>query len=527
MERSTERGPGSNGLDPLGNPRTQASLDDTEQRLRDLEWALRRRDAVLAAVGFAAERFLGSSDWEASVREVLERLGQAAEVSRVDLFELCHDEAGELNAVPRYQWVATAAGPGSADGGGAEASAVPQSAMARWYSLLRSGQTIHGPVVTFPPQELTPLAAEGIRSLAVVPILEGVECWGALRFVDSVAERDWSAIELEALRTAAGTLGASLYRRRVDEALRQSEDRFRRLTSMAMEGVLIHEQGIILDANPSIARIFGYDLSEVIGRNVLDFVPDAEQRQLVRERMHSDSDGPYEISARHRDGSRIAVEIIGRSASYQGRNVRVASVRDITERKRLEEQTHQLMREQVARAEAEAAQERAAFLAEASKVLGTSFDYHTTLEQLARLAVPRIADYCVVDVVEGEAGFERLGVAHVDRAKELLLRQETRFAAGAVSRDHPVVRVIMEAKPWLVRDVDPDVLRASALNETHLRILEDVAPRSLMTVPLVASGKVLGALTLVVSDSGRRYGEEDLALAEELARRASCSSVVW
>src|SRR5918992_981455 len=151
MERSTERGPGSNGLDPLGNPRTQASLDDTEQRLRDLEWALRRRDAVLAAVGFAAERFLGSSDWEASVREVLERLGQAAEVSRVDLFELCHDEAGELNAVPRYQWVATAAGPGSADGGGAEASAVPQSAMARWYSLLRSGQTIYGAVVTFPP----------------------------------------------------------------------------------------------------------------------------------------------------------------------------------------------------------------------------------------------------------------------------------------------------------------------------------------------------------------------------------------
>src|SRR5918999_1334436 len=290
---------------------------------------------------------------------------------------------------------------------------------------------------------------------------------------------------------------------------------------MAMEGVLMHDNGLILDANPSIARIFGYDLSEVIGRNVLDFVPDPEQRQLVRERMHSDSDGPYEISARHRDGSRIAVEIIGRSASYQGRNVRVASVRDITERKRLEEQTHQLMREQVARAEAEAAQERAAFLAEASKVLGTSFDYHTTLEQLARLAVPRIADYCVVDVVEGEAGFERLGVAHVDRAKELLLRQETRFAAGAVSRDHPVVRVIMEAKPWLVRDVDPDVLRASALNETHLRILEDVAPRSLMTVPLVASGKVLGALTLVVSDSGRRYGEEDLALAEELARRAA------
>jgi PAS domain S-box-containing protein len=520
MERSTRREPASTGIGPLANLRTQAVLDDTEQRLRNLEWALRRRDAVLAAVGFAAERFLGPSDWEASIREVLDHLGRAAEVSRVDLFELCRRAGGELEAVPRYEWVDSPLGSPSTNGstGG---SPVPPSAMARWYALLDKAETIHGPAASFPARERPSLAAAGIRSLAVVPVHEGTECWGALRFVDSVAERDWSAIELEALRTAAGTLGAALYRRRVDDALRQSEDRFRRLTSMAMEGVLIHEHGVILDANPSIARIFGYDLTEVIGRNVLEFVPEAHERELVRQHMLSDSGGPYEISARGRDGSRIAVEIIGRSAPYQGRNVRVASVRDITERKQLEEQTRQLMHEQVARAEAEAAQDRSAFLAEASKVLGTSFDYHTTLEQLARLAVPRIADFCVVDVVEGEAGFERLGVAHVDPAKELLLRQETHFATGVVSRDHPVVRVMMEAKPWLVREVDPDVVRASALNESHLRILEDVAPRSLMTVPLVASGKVLGALTLVVSDSGRRYGDDDLALAEELARRAA------
>ncbi|MDQ3997322.1 MAG: ATP-binding protein [Gemmatimonadota bacterium] len=520
MERSTEREPASTSLGPLGNLRSQSLRDDTEERLRTLEWAVRRRDAVLAAVGFAAERFLGPSDWEASIREVLDHLGRAAEVSRIDLFELCREADGKLAAVLRYEWVDSPLGSPSTNGS-TGASPVPPSAMARWYALLDKAETIHGPAASFPARERASLSAAGIRSLAVVPVHEGTECWGALRFVDSVAERDWSAIELEALRTAAGTLGAALYRRRVDDALRQSEDRFRRLTSMAMEGVLIHEHGVILDANPSITRIFGYDLTEVIGRNVLEFVPDSHERELVRERMLSDSGGPYEISARRRDGSRIAVEIIGRSAPYRGRNVRVASVRDITERKQLEEQTRQLMHEQVARAEAEAAQDRSAFLAEASKVLGTSFDYHTTLEQLARLAVPRIADFCVVDVVEGEAGFERLGVAHVDPAKELLLRQETHFATGVVSRDHPVVRVMMEAKPWLVREVDPDVARASALNETHLRILEDVAPRSLMTVPLVASGKVLGALTLVVSDSGRRYGDDDLALAEELARRAA------
>jgi signal transduction histidine kinase len=103
----------------------------------------------------------------------------------------------------------------------------------------------------------------------------------------------------------------------------------------------------------------------------------------------------------------------------------------------------------------------------------------------------------------------------------MLLRQETHFATGVVSRDHPVVRVITEAKSWLVREVDPAAIEATALNETHFGILKEVAPQSLMTVPLIASNKVLGALTLCSSESGRRYDEEDLTLAEELARRAA------
>src|SRR5918999_6148376 len=124
MERSTERGPASSSVGPLANPHTQASLEDTEERLRNLEWALRRRDAILAAVGFAAERFLGPSEWEASVRDVLDRLGRAAEVSRVDLFELCRDEKGKVKAVPRCEWLA--AHPDSASGRQAgHGSAVP------------------------------------------------------------------------------------------------------------------------------------------------------------------------------------------------------------------------------------------------------------------------------------------------------------------------------------------------------------------------------------------------------------------
>ena len=103
-----------------------------------------------------------------------------------------------------------------------------------------------------------------------------------------------------------------------------------------------------------------------------------------------------------KDGSRIDVEITARNLAYGDVTLRVAAVRDITDRKALQKQERELMREQEARAAAENAEQRAEFLAEASRVLGLSFDYHTTIAQLARLAVPALADYCAVDVIEGE-----------------------------------------------------------------------------------------------------------------------------
>ncbi len=257
MDSGTERGSASSS-GALGGLRSRSEFEDTAEHVRHLEWAVRRRDAIVAAIGFAAERFLGPSDWEASVREVLDQLGHAAEVGRVDLFELCRDQQGKLGAVPRYQWIAKQAAPASPNGATeVTASPVPHSAMTRWYGLLSKGEAIHGPVSSFPAGERPSLTAEGVRSLAVVPVREGAECWGALRFADTETERDWSPIELEAMRTAAGTLGAAIHRRRVDEALRHSEERFRRLTAMATEGVLIHDDGVIVDANPSLARIFG------------------------------------------------------------------------------------------------------------------------------------------------------------------------------------------------------------------------------------------------------------------------------
>jgi PAS domain S-box-containing protein len=200
---------------------------------------------------------------------------------------------------------------------------------------------------------------------------------------------------------------------------------------------------------------------------------------------------------------------------------RVWSFRDVTSRRRAEEQEIELVQEQAARAEAENSQKRASLLAEASRVLSASFDYQTTLAALVRLAVPALADYCALDIVEAEDTFERIGEAHIDPEKSQLLREVARFPKSALTSRHPLMRVLATGAPVLEADVTPAFIRASFAEAGQRRVVEALEPRSLICVPLVTSGKPLGALTLVTSGSGRRYDIADLSLAADLARRAA------
>ncbi|HEY1952113.1 MAG TPA: PAS domain S-box protein [Gemmatimonadaceae bacterium] len=200
---------------------------------------------------------------------------------------------------------------------------------------------------------------------------------------------------------------------------------------------------------------------------------------------------------------------------------RVWSFRDVTARRRAEEQSHALAREQAARAEAENSQKRATLLAEASRVLSASFDYETTLAALVRLAVPAIADYCALDIVEAEDRFERIGEAHVDPRKSQLLREVATFPRSALTDRHPLIRVMTTGAPVLEAEITPDFIDSSFAEPGQRRVVEALAPKSLICVPLATSGKPIGALTLVTSGSGRRFEVADLSLAADLARRAA------
>lgn len=178
------------------------------------EQALRRRDAILEAVSFAAERFLRAPSWQENIQEVLERLGRATEVSRVYIFENHTGEDGSLLTSQRYEWAAPGITPQRDN---PELQSFPWRAggFARWEETLGRGELIDGHVRDFPESERAILVPQDIQSIAVVPIFLGQTWWGFIGFDACRVEREWSAVEKDALKTAADTLGAALQQQQV------------------------------------------------------------------------------------------------------------------------------------------------------------------------------------------------------------------------------------------------------------------------------------------------------------------------
>ena len=163
---------------------------------------------------------------------------------------------------------------------------------------------------------------------------------------------------------------------------------------------------------------------------------------------------------------------------------------------------------------------RLEFLAHASEALAASLDYRQTLGQVASLAVPTHADWCSVQMVD-DGVLRTLAVAHADPTKVQLARElETRWPPDPKARSG-AAEVARTGRSLLVEEVTDEMLVAAARDEEHLQLARELGLRSAMSVPLDAHGQVLGVLTLVGAESGRRYTRADLSFAEDLARRAA------
>jgi signal transduction histidine kinase/CHASE3 domain sensor protein len=198
---------------------------------------------------------------------------------------------------------------------------------------------------------------------------------------------------------------------------------------------------------------------------------------------------------------------------------------------RLEEQAMELERtnlrltETAAEAEAArdaavAARERATLLADTGIVLASSLEYESTLATVVHLVVPRMADWCIIDLVD-EHGVRPLAIAHVDPEKEAWARGLRERYPVELGDEFGVGRVIRTGVAELHAEVTDAQLTATINNAEQRQLMRDLGITSVMIVPLTVAGRVLGAVTFIAAESKRRYATDDLTLAEEFARRAA------
>lgn len=161
------------------------------------------------------------------------------------------------------------------------------------------------------------------------------------------------------------------------------------------------------------------------------------------------------------------------------------------------------------------------FVAEASAILAGSLDYDATLKSLAQLAVPEIADWCAVDILDEDGQVRQIVVAHVDPEKVELARVLGERYPYDPHAAHGVPRVIRTGEPELIREIPNELLDELSADPELLEIVRELGLRSSMVVPLVARGRVLGAITMVSAESGRLFDDRELSLAMDLATRAA------
>lgn len=317
-----------------------------------------------------------------------------------------------------------------------------------------------------------------------------------------VQEADGRSLVVEANRDIT-------FRKRAEAELKESEARFRHVSETvsdyAYELRLLPDDSMALawftDALPKIIGVTPDELKKINSWQQFLHSDDlAVAAQHLNEILAGRSSvADFRIvgkdgSARWvRDFARPMLDETGQTIGVQG------GAQEITERKKNESATR--------------------FLVEASGVLAASLDYETTLQHIVRLCVPELADWCMVHLADGEAPFH--AVAHADPQKAEVAREFHRLFPPDLQRDNVRMAEIRAGRSVLAATVTPEEIAAWVPEPERYALLQRLNVRSILMVPLLSDGRAIGLLLLGITESERRYDEQDLALAEELARRAS------
>jgi PAS domain S-box-containing protein len=338
---------------------------------------------------------------------------------------------------------------------------------------------------------------------------------GVLRTYDLTVEPLYSEAGV-----VTGITGAAVditERKQAEEALKESEERFRVMFNQAAVGIaLVALDGRFIQVNPAMCEITGYSHDELVQTTVQQIShPDEQQLDFENfQKILAREINGYSVEKRffRKDGSIVWVNVTASAVwDSQGQpKYGVGIIEDISER-------------QAALHEREQAEAKQHFLVEASRILAASLDYETTLNNVAHLAVPTLADWCIVDVFQPDASVRQIAIACTNPSKQEILQElRRRYPPDPVGKN-PSWQRLLSGQSIIYPEFTDSQMVATAQNEEHLQLLRSLGRRSVMIVPIQSRQQVLGVLSFVSSESGRRYTQADLDLAEDIARRAAAA----
>ncbi len=301
-----------------------------------------------------------------------------------------------------------------------------------------------------------------------------------------------------------------------EPGVREELEQLRVILARVADGITVQdEQGHLVYANDAAARLTGFNSSdellatpipEVLERFELlseDRKPFPLERLPGRQVLESSKSAEATLCYRIKATGEERWAIVQGTPVFSpdGRVLTVNVFHDITERKR--------------------AEERARFMANASRLLNKSLDYERTLADLGRLTVPALADFCLLDIIQDDGSLREIVLAHVDPEKEEILHKLRRRYGVRRNEAHPATRVLRSGQPVVIKEITEEILAASAFDEEHLDLYHQLELLSYLVVPLVAHGRTLGTISLGTSIPGHRYDGDDVLLVQELADRAA------
>ena len=456
---------------------------------------LHRRGRILEAVTFAAERFVGGGSWRDSIDVVLQRLGEAAEADWVALSQKHLAEDGDFQSRICYEWARPEI-PSKMEVRFLLNAPFAGSGLDHWPGVFMQGGILHGHVRDLPEEERPLMESNDVRSFAVVPVFAGEEWWGNLGLAACHEERSWSAAEVDALRAAAGLVGASIKQERGEVALRETEERYRRLVELSPDAIIVHSEGRFVFANSAAARLFGAETPDgLIGRAVLEVVHpdywDTVTQRIQQETVEGQPVPLIEEKFVRLDGAVIDVEVAGIPLTYAGRPAGQIVVRDITDRKRVEADLRQR-------------NEYLSALHDTALGLMNRLDLRDVLEAIVSRAAALVGtgEGCIylVHPLKGELELHVGLGAFRDRIGECV-----RLGEGLAGRvwEHGEPLLVEDYARWEGRQQDEADLHAG------------------LAAPLKSGGQVLGVIGVAHTQEGRMFTEEDVALIDRFAKLAS------